>query len=252
MRNLNAALAAIVMSTAFALAANASPNLVQNGGFETTSLSNPGGTVCAHGGTTCVSRVANWSSQCNPNIGVCDHNSLIDLVSSGSNGSGFNNGNALWGPVADSPAGGNFIAGDGDPYYATPIWQSVGGLTIGQHYTISFYQGAAQQHGLSGATTERWQVTFGGATQLSTLINNPSHGVQPWSLQTLDFIATSGTQVLNFLAVGTPSGYPPISLLDGVSVTAVAGGAPEPAAWMIMLAGFGLFGLAARRRRATA
>jgi hypothetical protein len=53
--------------------------------------------------------------------------------------------------------------------------------------------------------------------------------------------------VLTFLAVGTPGGAPPISFLDGVSLTAV----PEPASWALMLAGFGLVGLAARRRTTT-
>ena len=253
--NLNRLAIVALASTGFSFPATAMPNLVQNGSFESTSLASPGGTVCAPGSSSCVSRVTNWSSQCNPNIGaICDHNSLIDLVSSGSNGSGFNNHNALWGPVPDSPDGGNFIAGDGDPFYATPIWQSVSGLNVGNHYTLSFYQAAAQQHGLNGATTEQWAVTFGGVTQYTSLQHNPSHGFQPWTQQTLDFVATSSTQVLNFLAVGTPSGLPPISLLDGVSLTEVSqvGGAPEPSSWMMMLAGFGLFGAASRRRRVRA
>ena len=130
----------------------------------------------------------------------------------------------------------------------------LGGLNVGNHYTLSFYQAAAQQHGLNGATTEQWAVTFGGVTQYTSLQHNPSHGFQPWTQQTLDFVATSSTQVLNFLAVGTPSGLPPISLLDGVSLTEVSqvGGAPEPSSWMMMLAGFGLFGAASRRRRVRA
>jgi hypothetical protein len=49
--------------------------------------------------------------------------------------------------------------------------------------------------------------------------------------------------VLAFLAIGTPSGEPPIVLLDGVSVVA----APEPAA--IALFGLGTLGFALARRR---
>jgi hypothetical protein len=65
-------------------------------------------------------------------------------------------------------------------------------------------------------------------------------------LENLTFTANSTSELLSFLAVGTPSGnLPPFALLDGVSLTAV----PEPSNWAMMLAGFGGLGFAAVRRR---
>jgi len=55
--------------------------------------------------------------------------------------------------------------------------------------------------------------------------------------------------VLSFLAVGTPAGVPPFSLLDGVSMTSAV---PEPQTWGMLGLGLGLVGFAARRRKAKA
>ena len=57
------------------------------------------------------------------------------------------------------------------------------------------------------------------------------------------FTATASSELLTFLAVGTPSGVPPFSLLDGVSMTSAA---PEPA--YMGLIGIGLVLLGAVRR----
>ena len=73
-------------------------------------------------------------------------------------------------------------------------------------------------------------------------MNNASHGVVPWSLETMTFQATSASQVLTFLAMGTPAGEPPIDLLDGMSLSA-----PEPGT--IVLLGSGLLALAAAKKR---
>jgi hypothetical protein len=70
-----------------------------------------------------------------------------------------------------------------------------------------------------------------------------------WLPVNLTFTANSTSELLSFLAVGTPSGnLPPFALLDGVSLTAV----PEPSTWAMMLLGFGGLGYAAYRRRRTA
>ncbi len=136
-----------------------------------------------------------------------------------------------------------FVAADGDPTYASPIRQTIAGLTAGSQYNVSFYQSAAQQNGLTGPTTERWAVSFandnlatnfgggnniGSNYQLSTQMSFPDTAtlVLPWQQQTMTFTATATSQVLSFLAVGTPGGQPPISLLSSVSVEAVP--TPEP------------------------
>jgi len=136
-------------------------------------------------------------------------------------------GQSFWVFPGSSPDGGNYVAVDGVSTYATPLTQTFTGsnkLIAGQRYAISFWQAAAQQSGFTGATTEQWQVSLGGsASQLSTLMNTPSHGDVGWNFQSLTFTA-GATQVLQFVAKGTPNGQPPFVLLDGVSITAV----PEP------------------------
>ena len=60
------------------------------------------------------------------------------------------------------------------------------------------------------------------------------------------FTATGASQVLSFLSIGTPTGLPPIAMLDNVSLTAAV---PEPATWAMMFVGFGMIGASARYRR---
>jgi PEP-CTERM motif len=141
----------------------------------------------------------------------------------------------VYGPFpATSPQGGNFVESDGSVGLAFPINQTISGLTAGQNYTVSFYQAAGQQVGAAGATTEQWQVSLGSQTQLSALMSIPQGGVFPWESQSLTFNATSSSEVLSFLAIGS-GGVPPIVFLDGVDMEA---NVPEPSAFML-LAGVG-------------
>ncbi len=159
----------------------------------------------------------------------------------------------LWGPgngstngmPASSPDGGNFIAADG-AYMVAPITQSITGLTAGVYYTVSFYWAAAQQYTYTGDTTEQWKVSLGGQTQATAVYDNSSHGFSGWFHESMTFLATDTNEALSFLAIGTPSGEPPFSLLDGVSMQPV----PEPASATLLLAGLvGLARVVRRRRR---
>jgi PEP-CTERM motif len=143
-----------------------------------------------------------------------------------------------------SPDGGNFLAGDSDVTYSETISQTITGLTVGQKYSLTFYQAGAQQDGFVGATYDQWQVTFGGSTQDSTLMNVPNGGDVGWMAQTMIFTAASTSQTLAFLAVGGPTGDPPMALLDGVNLVKV----PEPASIAVIC--FGIAGLFFARRRA--
>jgi hypothetical protein len=150
----------------------------------------------------------------------------------------------------DSSDGGHFIAIDGDPGFSAVLSQTISGLTIGHTYTLSFLQAGAQEDDKFGDTTDSWRVTFGGQTQTSALMTNTTHGWTDWMSQSMTFTATSASQILSFLAVGTPTGLPPVSLLDGVSlVDSTVPAVPEPSSWAMLLAGVGAMGFMMRKRR---
>ena len=114
------------------------------------------------------------------------------------------------GTIGNAPGGGNAVAVDADVSYAQSLSQTVLGLTPGSVYSLSFFQAAGQQKGQSGATTEQWQVTLGSDTQTSALMQNASQGNVGWNVQVLTFTATATSEVLKFLALGTPNGQPPV------------------------------------------
>lgn len=132
---------------------------------------------------------------------------------------------SLWGPgngsanglPSSSPNGGNYIAADG-AYEIAPITQTVNGLTVGKTYQLSFDWAAAQQSGFNGPTTDQWIVSFGNMTLSTPVLSIPSHGFSGWQTQSFDYVASSSSEVLSFLANGTPSGVPPFALLDGVTI----------------------------------
>ena len=227
------------LSAALLLAAparSATIDFVTNGSFEATSLTDKGYFADQ---ATAASNVTGWS------IGYYKSLTFLDFPGTADNANKYL---TVYGPFpTTSPVGGNFIEADGDPAYSSAISQTLNGLTPGQRYDVTFYQAAGQQAGFKGPTTERWQVSLGGSSQLSSLFSLPEGGVGSWQKQTLTFQATAVSQVLSFLAVGTPNGAPPISFLDGVSVTATV---PEPMTLSVL--GAGLLGTFALRRRAKA
>ncbi len=110
----------------------------------------------------------------------------------------------MWGPhdgsnnglPATSPAGGNFLALDGDTSYRGALSQTINGLTANQTYQVSFYWAGAQQEGVFGATTEQVQVSLGSQTQLTSVVDNVSQGFTGWMLQTMTFTASGSSDVL--------------------------------------------------------
>lgn len=164
--------------------------------------------------------------------------------------SGVYGGLTLWGPgngsvnglPATSPSGGYYVAADG-AFDVGAIQQNINGLTVGSRYTVSFFWAGAQQSGFTGPTTDNWTVSLGGNSQTTSTISLPSHGFSGWMSQSFTYTATSTSEVLSFLATGTPSGVPPFALLDGVSMVAAV---PEPstvvagASALLLLVGGGL------------
>ena len=144
-----------------------------------------------------------------------------------------------------SPDGGNFVALDGDPNVNGYLTQTINGLAAGTNYVLSFYWAATQMESSSGPTTEQLQASLGNQTQSTSVVSVASGGFQGWYTQTFTFSATTASEVLSFLSVGTPAGNPPLALLDGVSLVA----APEPATWALFAVGLGGIAVMAHRRR---
>lgn len=217
-------------------------NLVVNGDFESTTGVNKQFDK--------LTTVTGWTSD------NANHDAYNFIYASGvadTTGATGQYGNVqLWGPnngsmnglPATSPTGGNFVAADGG-FQVGAISQTIGGLTIGDTYAVSFWWAGAQQKGFDGATQEQWHVSFGSQTQSTALVNNADHGFTGWMHETFNFKANNTSEVLSFLAYGTPSGVPPFVLLDGVEVNAV----PEPTSLLMMGGGMLGLGVVGLRRR---
>jgi hypothetical protein len=227
---------------ALSLVAGGSAHAVQfvtNGGFETTT----GGSPTGYGQLGYNVTATGWSTS-GYNFLFNDSNVSTGVTGSFGGLSLWTSSNGGLDAIPASPAGGNFVAADG-AFQVGAITQTLNGLTVGAQYAVSFYWGAAQQSGFDGATTDKWTVSLGSESKDTNVISLASHSFSGWEKETLTFTATSSSEVLSFLATGTPAGVPPFALLDGVSVT----GVPELSTWGMMLAGFAGLGVAARLRR---
>ena len=237
------AISALLGLGLLATSAHAS-NLVVNGNFE--QLREPG--VAAEFGSRYASQqLVGWTST--------GYNIVFTPGSADTSGAiGEWGPVSLWGPnngsnyglPASSQACGNFIAMDGD-FAVGPVSQTLQVLIPEKSVTVSFFWGGAQQYGFNGATTEQLEVSLGNENQYTPIVDNASHGFTGWQKESMTFTATSSSEVLSFLAIGTPTGVPPFSLLDGVTASTAA---PEPATWALFGASLaGLGGLRCLRRR---
>ncbi len=227
------AVVALSAAAVLALAPAAKADLITNGSFE--SSTNGAGQLGYN--TT----VTGWTTS-GP---TTSYTFLFSPSTAGTTGSAGIYGNvALPTIVGASPNGGNFIGQDGAAQVSA-LSQTVSGLVVGDAYVLTFdWAGTQQTHNDDEPTTEQWQVTFGNATQSTSTVSIPADGFSGWQQASMTFVATSSTEVLSFLADGTPAGAPPFSLLDGVSLNP----APEPASYAMMLGGL-LTGAGLLRRK---
>jgi hypothetical protein len=234
---------------AFAGTGAQATNLITNGSFE--QLTGGIGQIGYNGS----SLLTGWTNGTDGS-GNLGYNFVYSSGSADTTGANGASGNVkLWGPgdgsnnglPASSPDGGNYIAADG-AYQVAPISQTLTGLTVNAQYAVSFYYAGAQQSGFTGPTTEAWNVSLGNQTLSTTTLNDSNHGFTGWQYTTLTFTATSTSEVLSFLAAGTPNGEPPFSLLDGVSMSQITT-VPEPASAAMLLTGLMAIGVIVRRRQ---
>jgi hypothetical protein len=235
-----AATAAIGVVTA-GVAAQAA-NLVQNGGFETTSAVQ----------STQINlpppvTIANWTA------GLGSYTFIFVPGDPSANSIFGPNSISLYSPAGPdtlSGGGGNFIADD-PAFDNGSLDQTITGLIVGASYTLTFDYAGAQESGFSGDTLAGWQVSLGSQTQFTGGNPDgdlfvPNHGFVDWTSAIMDFTATSSSEVLSFLSTGGPlASQPPFALLDNVSLT--QNNVPEPMTLSVF--GVGLVGAAAWRRR---
>jgi PEP-CTERM motif len=178
---------------------------------------------------------------------------------------------------------GNYVEADGNPTYESGFNYTVTGLTPGDTYSLSFYQGASSQTGFgynpvtgtNTATTNQWIVSLGTQGmqicyncggydplygQTSTYYNNdpsasiaattkmtvPYQGTVGWDYVTVNLTADASTDLLSFLAWGdngSTVNLPPIAFLSGVDSPPGLGSSTPEASTWVMM-GIGFLGLA--------
>jgi hypothetical protein len=244
-------LCSLVLGLPIASEAAGIVNLVTNGDFENTTYGTGNSGAIAtpvNGSGPITQNLTGWTlgdragSSTVPGLGLIFASGQGDNPNNGAftdlygPQNGVNNGltansgaTTTGGPTGQN--GGNFLALDADPGVNGTLSQTINGLTAGNVYVLNFDWAAAELvASSSSATNDALIVGFGSSSVTTQTISTPNQGFTPWRQATYKFTATGPSQVLSFLAIGSPSGNPPTVLLDAVSLSV-----PEPPAHMILL-----------------
>jgi hypothetical protein len=127
------------------------------------------------------------------------------------------------------------------------IVQRIFGFTTGKKYVVRYNVSADPFNTAAGPVDVRYTVSVtGGLAETYPYAYSPGVNTATsmnYSLREYVFIASNTFQDLQFRAAGRNGGFGPV--IDSVSVSAI----PEASTWAMLLAGFGLVGLASRRRK---
>jgi hypothetical protein len=243
------------MSAALSHPASAGPqapvNVLTNGNFDTA----PGGsTVSTEFGADGYAALPGWTV-------TASNSTPFDLWWAASNAASVsaltqygNSGQELVPSYPGADHGNPYFVGlDGSSSALGILSQTVNGLVVGDHYQLTFDWAGSQM-----ITGSQLPYTIALAYNLGTSILTSGTGApvtstftatqygqsSTWQTVTMNFTATAGTEILSFLALGTPAGDPPIALLDNVALVDV----PEPSSLAFVFGALLVGGIAFRRR----
>jgi hypothetical protein len=210
MRTLFVLGAAVLVATS----AQAATNLVVNGSFE-NGVDPAGAALLATDDTTSI---AGWNV-------LADGINYVD--------------NSVW-AAADGSRSVELATVNGNG----GIWQRVNGFTAGYRYRLTFNVSANPFDPATRPKPSRVNVSItGGVAQIYSYTLTDANTVSNMLYDTVsyDFTAGGAAQNMQFRSLVSTE-YGPV--IDAVSVSVV----PEASTWAMVIAGFGLVGLASRRR----
>jgi hypothetical protein len=219
------------------LAAQAVPNLITNGSFETytgTTINNGQWTVVEGENASHGAKYLNgW--QADATHGVELRNNVAGTAQAGNI---FVELDTHWGKFEGNT--------QTDPCCNSWISQTVS-TSVGQVYHLSYYYSprGGSQSGDNQINVFWGDVQLGGGTFTNSGSGSAHSGDWTnWQRFEFDVVGTGNTGTLKFADAGTPNTYG--GSLDNVSLVAAV---PEPETYALMMAGLGAVAFMARRRR---